>query len=188
MAVTEDTTRLKHSFTPPLKQSLIPQQYQDPQNVRVLDGKELARRIREAMDESKPPVTGSALAKACGVTPQAVHGWRTTGKVDKKHLRRLAALTKRPLTYFLDDENNLRQEDAQYTIGGASLIEDYEALPSGLREYLERKAAELRQYVESLPGFLRDAIERPPKDQEQYRAWEREIEADMAQRLTKSNR
>jgi hypothetical protein len=69
----------------------------------MLDGKELARRVTEAMDSAKPKITGAAVAKACSVTPQAVNGWRKNGRLHKRHLSLIAKMTGRPLSYFLED-------------------------------------------------------------------------------------
>ena len=70
-------------------------------NQAVLDAKELGRRITKAMDEAK--VSGAALASACKVTPQAVSGWRRTGRIGKRHLTTLSLLTGRPVEYFVAD-------------------------------------------------------------------------------------
>lgn len=70
----------------------------------MLDRLELARRIREAMDKADPKVSSAALATKCGVTPQAVHGWRTTGRVAKRYLEAIAGMTRRPLEYFLGND------------------------------------------------------------------------------------
>ncbi len=69
----------------------------------MLDANELKRRLIEAMDRADPRVTSAALASACKVSPQAVNGWRTTGRVAKKHLTKIAELTGRPLEYFLGE-------------------------------------------------------------------------------------
>lgn len=42
------------------------------------------------------------IAKACSVSKQAVQGWIKTGRIDKKHLPKLAELTKLPLEWWLD--------------------------------------------------------------------------------------
>lgn len=60
---------------------------------------ELADRLQAAMEESE--VNLADLARACGVTIQAVHGWRETGRIGKQHLVRIAQMTKKPLEYFL---------------------------------------------------------------------------------------
>lgn len=67
----------------------------------MLDAKELARRLRVAMDTAKPPVSSAKLAEECDVTPQAIHGWRLNGRVHKKHIPKIAELTGRPPIYFL---------------------------------------------------------------------------------------
>lgn len=69
----------------------------------MLDATELARRLRAAMD-SEPKVSSAALAERCGVTPQAVHGWRTTGRVAKGHLPVIAEMTRKPIEFFLEAE------------------------------------------------------------------------------------
>ena len=56
------------------------------------------------MDNHDPAITGTALAKACDVTPQAVHGWRTTGRVHKRHLQKIAEMTGKSVEYFLEIE------------------------------------------------------------------------------------
>lgn len=67
----------------------------------MLDAKELARRLRVAMETAKPPVSSAKLAEECDVTPQAIHGWRLNGRVHKKHIPKIAELTGRPPIYFL---------------------------------------------------------------------------------------
>jgi len=71
--------------------------------MQMLDANEVARRLREAMDSARPPVTGAALADACHVTPQAVNGWRKTGRLHKRHLGTIAKVTGQPLAYFLEE-------------------------------------------------------------------------------------
>ena len=62
---------------------------------------ELADRIRLALKESA--VRQAELARACGVTDQAVHAWVTDGRISKRYLATLAGLTKKPLAFFLAD-------------------------------------------------------------------------------------
>ena len=70
----------------------------------MLDARLLRDRLIEAMDDAQPRVTAIALAKACDVTPQAVHGWRTDGRIAKRHLATISRLTRRPLEFFLGSE------------------------------------------------------------------------------------
>ena len=72
-------------------------------NKVMLDAKELGRRLTKAMDEADPPVTGAALASECGVTPQAVSGWRKTGRLGKRHLPTIIRLTGKSAEYFLSE-------------------------------------------------------------------------------------
>jgi SOS-response transcriptional repressor LexA len=63
------------------------------------EASDLAKKFAEAVDAAK--LKPSAIAEACGVTPQAVTGWRETGRIHKKHLAKLAELTGRPLAWWL---------------------------------------------------------------------------------------
>lgn len=69
----------------------------------MLDAHEIARRIKLAMDGHKPPIKSARIAALCGVTPQAVNGWRKTGRVAKRHLAVISRETERPLQFFLED-------------------------------------------------------------------------------------
>lgn len=60
------------------------------------------------MDNTDPKLTGVNVAKALGVTPQAVSGWRRDGRVHKKHLMALADLTGRDPTYFLGHDPKIK--------------------------------------------------------------------------------
>lgn len=60
---------------------------------------ELAERLKGAMEESD--LSLADLARACGVTIQAVHDWRTTGRIGKHHLVTIGRVTKKPLEFFL---------------------------------------------------------------------------------------
>ncbi len=72
------------------------------ENKLMLDSAELARRLRKAMDEHIPPISGSELALACGVTPQAVsQSWRKSGRISKGHLEKIAAVTGQPIDYYV---------------------------------------------------------------------------------------
>lgn len=152
------------------------------QNQGVLDALELARRLREAMDHGPHKISLTRLAGACNVTPQAVNGWRTTGKIAKKHLTTIARLTNKPIAHFLESASAAREPDGQYTIEQSQLLENYQALPDGLKEHLARKAVELRAYVDALPPFLREGL-KPPAEWDAYKQFERELEADMEKRL-----
>lgn len=102
------TGEIKQYFSSEVKHCLS--YMSSPDNQAMLDKDrakkarlELAKRIREAMDEAKPPVLGADLAEACKVTPQAVSGWRSTGRVGKQQLMNISRLTGRPLEYFVSE-------------------------------------------------------------------------------------
>ncbi len=69
----------------------------------MLDAQELRRRLIKAMDTSTPKVSSAMLAKECKVSAQAVNGWRKTGRIAKRHLPKIAALTGKPLDFFLGE-------------------------------------------------------------------------------------
>lgn len=60
---------------------------------------ELAERLVAAMQEAD--INLADLARGCGVTIQAVHDWRETGRIGKHHLVTIGRLTRKPLEYFL---------------------------------------------------------------------------------------
>jgi len=70
----------------------------------MLDAKELAERLRAAMDLREPPIASSDLARKCGVSKQAVYEWRTTGRMGKTHLITVAEQTGMPLEFFLEPQ------------------------------------------------------------------------------------
>jgi len=59
----------------------------------------LAARIRQAI--ASLPFTKADIAEKLEVTPQAITGWETKGRIGKKSLSGLAALTGRSVNYFL---------------------------------------------------------------------------------------
>jgi transcriptional regulator with XRE-family HTH domain len=65
----------------------------------MLDSDEMAKRLRIAIKDAG--ITGSELARACGVKPQAVSGWKKNGRIAKGHLETVARMTKKSLEYFL---------------------------------------------------------------------------------------
>ena len=73
-------------------------------DVAVLDAKEIARRLRVAMDSRTPKLRSVELARACGVSPQAVNGWRSEGRIAKKHLQTVAMETGKSLEFFLSPQ------------------------------------------------------------------------------------
>jgi transcriptional regulator with XRE-family HTH domain len=62
------------------------------------DARELAKLLNEAMGNDRG--VNARVAKACGVSIQAVGQWRKNGRVAKKHLPTIAGLLGKPLIYF----------------------------------------------------------------------------------------
>lgn len=60
---------------------------------------ELAERLNDAIKDAD--IRPADVARECGVTPQAVHDWQTTGRIGKQHLMTLCRITKKPIEYFL---------------------------------------------------------------------------------------
>ena len=69
---------------------------------------DIGKRIEAALEQARPKkVAQTAVAKACNVTKQAVSGWIKTGKVDKKHLPVIAAMTGVDLNWLLTGEGEM---------------------------------------------------------------------------------
>jgi hypothetical protein len=124
----------------------------------------------------------SAFAEKLNVSEQVVSNWKRRG-VPWRKLPKVAAALGISVERYLEEAGYpsvraLTHTPEQHTLEASALMEDFLALPDGLREYVARKAAELRKYADALPKFIRDAL-MPPSDPERYRAWERDIEADM---------
>ncbi|TAK84330.1 MAG: hypothetical protein EPO20_14675 [Betaproteobacteria bacterium] len=127
----------------------------------------------------------AGFATKLNVSEQVVSNWKRRG-VPALEVPRVAAELGMTTEQYLAEAGYPRVQKAeqpatQYTFEASTLMEDFLALPDGLREYVSRKAAELRAYADALPAFIRDAL-KPPTDPERYRAWERDIEADMTRR------
>lgn len=66
---------------------------------RIYPQQDLANRLRAALEDSG--LTQAELARACGVTDQAVYKWLTTGTISKHHLPTISVITGKGLEYFL---------------------------------------------------------------------------------------
>jgi len=63
------------------------------------DTASVALRIAQAIDQSGK--TSAEIAAACGVTPQAVNGWKKTGRIGKGQLPVLAELTGKSVEWLI---------------------------------------------------------------------------------------
>jgi transcriptional regulator with XRE-family HTH domain len=59
----------------------------------------LAKKIASAIDAS--PMSAAKIAKKCGVTPQAISGWKSTGRIAKDMLAVFADVVEIPLNHFM---------------------------------------------------------------------------------------
>lgn len=88
-----------------------------------LSNEETAAIIRAAIAES--PKTKAEIAEALGVTPQAITGWETTGRIGKATLAGLAALTGKPMQSFIARRSNVASDggwhDLNATMQGVAL-------------------------------------------------------------------
>lgn len=132
---------VKHCLYLGVKHCLIPLRTPYTQNQVMLDAHELARRLREAMDNRVPKLSAASLAKSCKVTDQAVNGWRKTGRIAKKHLQKIAAETGKPIGYFLGEDT----DTVTVNYGLTLKLEEAEAM-----KRLQKADPDWRRYVLSL--------------------------------------
>jgi len=95
----------------------------------------LALLIARAIEDSG--LLGKHIAEMCGVKPQAVSNWKTTGRIDKQNLEKLARLTGKPLQYF----STLSPDDGFYRTGSPGRT--LQVAEKGARHQIESR---------SLPG------------------------------------
>lgn len=65
----------------------------------VDDAAQLKKLFLRALKET-PSVSQADVARACDVSDQAVNGWKSTGRIAKKHFPTLSALFGKPLGYW----------------------------------------------------------------------------------------
>ncbi len=123
---------------------------------------QLAQRFNVAFPKSSA-LQDIEIANACGVTKQAISGWRSTGRIAKKHLPALAALSRRPLAWWISGDpataDNLfvasepsastYLEDDQATLAVLSIMRSTDAIGRGIIWHAAKQA--LRDYVPDKP-------------------------------------
>lgn len=113
----------------------------DNRQMADLDGTELARRLRRAMDNKSPKLTSAALAAACSVSAQAVNGWRKNGRIAKKHLPEIASRTGKPLEYFLaEDPDSVKVSGMSLTADEVEAMKTLQAALPDWRRYVLKLA------------------------------------------------
>jgi len=95
----------------------------------------LAERLTKALEGHSL----SEVAEACGVSRQAVNGWKKDGRIDKAHLLTLSRITGKPLEFFLG--GNQLSVDTDPNEGKILLL--FRALP-------EEKQLQLLDHAQSL--------------------------------------
>jgi len=60
---------------------------------------DLAAKVAATVGRGKIPT--QQVATECGVTEQAVNNWRKNGRIDKRHIKKLAQLTGLPAEWWL---------------------------------------------------------------------------------------
>ncbi len=122
----------------------------------------LAARFNSAFPK-EGKLQDTEIAKACKVTKQAVPGWRSTGRIAKKHLPALAGLSGRPLDWWIagdpeasnesfaakEPENSSYPEDDQATKAVVALMRSTDAIGRGIIWQAAKQA--LRDYVPDKP-------------------------------------
>ncbi|GGX32601.1 hypothetical protein GCM10007242_44410 [Pigmentiphaga litoralis] len=99
----------------------------------------LAEKVRATI--GKGLISAREVAEACGVSVQAINGWKNNGRIAKEHLRTLAGLTGLPVSWWLPGAD---AEDAPAT-GAAGMkwpfesisASDVSAMPPALRLKLD---------------------------------------------------
>lgn len=157
---------LKHCFKASVKHWFIHELRATADNQRMLDRETLAVRIRQAMDEHKPePLTLNDLATAFDVTPQAVHGWRTKGRIAKGKLLQLAQLTGKPARFFLGGVIDASLEQQAFTLAEDWLSLTNPAHRDDVRDLLDKYLDIMERFPElaGTPAQARVAKPAPAK-------------------------
>ena len=101
--------------------------------------KDLAAKFNEAFPEGGA-TSNTVIAQACGISVQAVGQWRVTGRIHKRHLRTLADISGRSVSWWLG-------EDVSVDGKSTSVAERINALPAPFRMQLLGRLMELEGAV-----------------------------------------
>lgn len=124
--------------------------------------------------------TRTQVAKKLDVQQQHVTNWLRRG-IPASRLSDVAALCEISTDEYRLEAGLVKFSKAkQGKLASAPHTADFDALPAGLQDYIERKTRELRALHEALPAWLREKFDSPPKDPAQYATWERDIEGLIA--------
>jgi phage repressor protein C with HTH and peptisase S24 domain len=127
-----------------IKRRLLPTDERHVHSSGMLDSDqeriELAERLRREIEAL--PMTKVELAERLDVTPQAITGWQTSGRISKKSLSRLAAICGKPERYFMTGKDPGRDDEWEDVRGSAQAA----ALGDGMApdEYAEAHRLKFR--------------------------------------------
>jgi phage repressor protein C with HTH and peptisase S24 domain len=129
----------------------------------------LRKRLAQAFAD-KPGMTQAALAEVCGVTPQAVSGWKKTGQVDPKHFPTLVKAFGKPLEYWHGAQVPMRAFEVRGVEGEAGVDKAREVMVAVVDVELAAGEGQPIEFVETryrLPyqiEWLRSVGVRKPDD------------------------
>lgn len=116
----------------------------------VIDNAGFAARIRDYI--AGHPGAAAKIAKACGVTLQAVYAWKSTGRFHKRHLPKLVAATGKGHMYWLYGESGLA--DSPTASMERELLDAWRLLtPKQQGEYLAQIKARSIENTEAYEHF-----------------------------------
>jgi hypothetical protein len=123
-------------------------------------------------------VAQSKFAVDHGYKPADITNWKARG-VPRAELPKIAQWCGLTVEAYLAEASG-NQTGVQRPLEAAALLDDYNALPDGLKEIVARKAAALRRFVDAFPPFLRESLHHRPRDPAKHREWEQQIEDAIA--------
>lgn len=131
--------------------------------VMLNDAQQIAAKFNEAFPQKKGEHSDQEIATACGVTKQAVNGWRATGRIAKKHIGKLAELSNRPLDFWLPNSDGSTTSDSgQLTPTEQKLITGFRAASDADRETLLWLANRALSSRRDAPKDMESAAFHPP--------------------------
>jgi transcriptional regulator with XRE-family HTH domain len=134
-------------------------------------------RIKQARQDAG--LTQAEVARLLDIKRASVSQWESglTSPTTAK-LAQLAQVTRRPLGWFLIEDDDEAQRAAHSRVSDAT-VNSLGALPPLLRALAEKRVADLMAYARTLPTW---ASLQPPSDVAALEALEREVEQDMRAR------
>lgn len=92
-----------------------------------LSPEELRKRFLRALKDA-PAVSQASIARACGVTAQAVSAWKQSGQIDKSHFPALAKTLGKPLEYWFGGADRVRAYEVRGVDGHDGVDDNREVM------------------------------------------------------------